>query len=1074
VTAVALAIAVVAFVMDCAPVAAQISDGFYYLQEDKPRRKKRPAAQKPLDPAATVTPPGTAGAATPGTAPPPAAPAAAPQAAPLLPPPSATEAGKAEGTAATPPAQMPSDAAKATAAPPAGAPPPESSESAGQRAPAAAPPAAASPAKAAAPKAPAHAAAGDRIDPKVAAIADTLTGPDEAKFEALLNPPPRAGEKPVGQPVETSPPTETGAVPGPPPIGPDIETSATAPPPATADAPAAQVNEQEGGRTERGVSFVPGIRGELDERLALEDRARELFDAGRLPEAETEAKRLLALLTKDAPPTTDPAIAAVNLLGEIHQADGRLDQADEHYRRALALELAQSGEISPEAPVSLDQDEAFSLARIASVASARGSSADAGRLFERALRISTRYEHPATVDLLSEYARHEWRAGQLDKAENLFRQSIALAKRLPDFVLPSSTVYALNSLARVKHAQGDLDASLAAFREAKNVPQASAMTTPGDRDAYAFDDFLAVAYERATRAQAEREALSAEAFEAAQRAKFGDAAAALAQMAARQAQRQGPLADLARQYQDLTRKRGKQERQLASLLRSQVPDKAVVSETRQTLSDANLAIGELEQLFATDFPHYAALANPSPASLVETQALLAPNEAMIVVALAGQNSFAWALTRSTAEWRALALSSEELGETVDSLRCGLDYSAWTGDGEKRCQKLLGVSHTYADLVAADSSRRKPLPFDLARASKLYNAILGPFESAIRSKQLIVVPDGALSSLPLSVLVTEKPSAAIPSSLASYRTAAWLGARQPITMLPSVSSLRALRRTSQPEPAPEAYLGIGDPTLTGTGACPKIAVPATCSLSGAGSEMTDLGTRFSRVASGTLSSLASLFRSGLANVDAVRTLCPLPDTAHELKCVAQSLNAPAGHILTGRAATESALKHTPLDRYRVVHFATHGLLAGQSKQLAGTGAEPALVLTPPAQASAEDDGLLTTSEISELKLNADWVIMSACNTAAGAGSEHSEALSGLARAFFYAGARTLLVSHWEVNSEAAVKLTTHALAEMQAHPAMSRAEALKSSMATLITSEAPYAAHPAYWAPFVIVGEGATH
>jgi CHAT domain-containing protein len=169
-----------------------------------------------------------------------------------------------------------------------------------------------------------------------------------------------------------------------------------------------------------------------------------------------------------------------------------------------------------------------------------------------------------------------------------------------------------------------------------------------------------------------------------------------------------------------------------------------------------------------------------------------------------------------------------------------------------------------------------------------------------------------------------------------------------------------------------------------------------------------------------------------------------------------------------------LKHTPLDRYRVVHFATHGLLAGQSKQLAGTGAEPALVLTPPAQASAEDDGLLTTSEISELKLNADWVIMSACNTAAGAGSEHSEALSGLARAFFYAGARTLLVSHWEVNSEAAVKLTTHALAEMQAHPAMSRAEALKSSMATLITSEAPYAAHPAYWAPFVIVGEGATH
>jgi CHAT domain-containing protein len=446
---------------------------------------------------------------------------------------------------------------------------------------------------------------------------------------------------------------------------------------------------------------------------------------------------------------------------------------------------------------------------------------------------------------------------------------------------------------------------------------------------------------------------------------------------------------------------------------------------------------------------------------------------MIVIALAGQNSFAWALTRSSAEWRALAPTSEELAEKVEALRCGLDYTAWRGAGEKRCQKLLGVSLTYADLVAADSARRKPLPFDLARASELYSAILGPFESEIRNKHLIVVPDGALARLPLSILVAEKPATAVPSSPAGYREAAWLGSRQPITMLPSVSSLRALRLTSRPVPAPEAYLGIGDPALTGRPGCPKLTVPAACPQPGASGTAAGLTESFSRLASDAATSLASLFRSGLADVDAVRTLCPLPDTAHELKCVAQSLGAPPGELLTGSAASEAALKHAPLDRYRVVHFATHGLLAGQTKQLAKTGAEPALVLTPPLEASAENDGLLTTSEISELKLNADWVIMSACNTASGAGPESNEALSGLARAFFYAGARTLLVSHWEVNSEAAVKLTTRAFAEMRSTPALARDEALRLSMAALIANGAPYEAHPAYWAPFVIVGEGAT-
>ena len=160
----------------------------------------------------------------------------------------------------------------------------------------------------------------------------------------------------------------------------------------------------------------------------------------------------------------------------------------------------------------------------------------------------------------------------------------------------------------------------------------------------------------------------------------------------------------------------------------------------------------------------------------------------------------------------------------------------------------------------------------------------------------------------------------------------------------------------------------------------------------------------------------------------------------------------------------------LDRYRIIHFATHGLLAADTLDLTGTRSEPALVLSPPDTASELDDGLLTASEISALKLNADWVVLSACNTAAGAGGA-SEALSGLARAFFYAGARALLVSHWPVGSDAAVRLTTGAFDELRASPAIGRAEAMRRSMTALLDKGPPEEAHPAFWAPFSVVGEG---
>ena len=126
---------------------------------------------------------------------------------------------------------------------------------------------------------------------------------------------------------------------------------------------------------------------------------------------------------------------------------------------------------------------------------------------------------------------------------------------------------------------------------------------------------------------------------------------------------------------------------------------------------------------------------------------------------------------------------------------------------------------------------------------------------------------------------------------------------------------------------------------------------------------------------------------------------------------------------------------------------------------------------PSRRRRTDDGLLTASEVAALKLDADWVVLSACNTASG-GEAGAEALSGLARAFFYAGARALLVSHWPVDSYAATMLTSRTFAAMRKFRGLGRAEAFRRAMLALSSDDKrPWAAHPSIWAPFTVVGAG---
>ena len=172
---------------------------------------------------------------------------------------------------------------------------------------------------------------------------------------------------------------------------------------------------------------------------------------------------------------------------------------------------------------------------------------------------------------------------------------------------------------------------------------------------------------------------------------------------------------------------------------------------------------------------------------------------------------------------------------------------------------------------------------------------------------------------------------------------------------------------------------------------------------------------------------------------------LPDTAEELRAIAAALGVdPATTLKLGKDANERVVKATKLSAYRIVAFATHGLMADDIDGLD----QPALALTAPRVAGITGTGFLTMEDILTLKLNADWVMLSACNTGAGAG-EGAEAASGLGRAFFYAGARTLLVTNWSVHSQSARALIADVFRRQASDPKLTRTEALRRAMMGLL-------------------------
>ncbi|MBN9497623.1 MAG: CHAT domain-containing protein [Alphaproteobacteria bacterium] len=509
---------------------------------------------------------------------------------------------------------------------------------------------------------------------------------------------------------------------------------------------------------------------------------------------------------------------------------------------------------------------------------------------------------------------------------------------------------------------------------------------------------------------------------------------AIAQMSSRAGAGDPALEDAIRREQDLAQQVQATRAILAdaSAAPAEQRDANVEAQLRAQATAQDAERKRLADDIARRFPDYAQLRFPRPPTTAETQQALKPDEAMLAFFVGQRASYVWAVRQGQApRFAAVAMGDAQIADDVKALRAALDPNA----------------ATLADIPA----------FDTARSHKLYTALVAPVAASLSGARAIVaVPHGPLGQLPLGVLTTKPGSPRAVSNapmFAEYRDASWLVRDYAVLQVPSASALRALRGLRAPAAGRREFAGFGDPQFS-----PQ-AMPAQTASAG---QVATRGARLVRRNAPVVDAAAS---ARLAD------LPPLPDTADEVMSVANALHAdPARDVFLGARASERGVREADLIHRRFVMFATHGLVPGDLDGLV----QPALALSAPEVSGGEGDGLLTMEKILRLKLDADWVVLSACNTASGDG-EGAEAISGLGRAFFYAGARALLVTSWPVETVSARTLTTDLFARQAADPKLDRATALRQSMLGLIGTGPEGAgfvyAHPIFWAPFLLVGDG---
>jgi CHAT domain-containing protein len=374
-----------------------------------------------------------------------------------------------------------------------------------------------------------------------------------------------------------------------------------------------------------------------------------------------------------------------------------------------------------------------------------------------------------------------------------------------------------------------------------------------------------------------------------------------------------------------------------------------------------------------------------------------------------------------------AITLSEDDGWVFLLRNGTIAVSRIDSGLKQIAEL--VRRTRAGIELSSSG----LPtFDVADAQKLYQLTLGGVASSLEGvKSLVVAPTGPLLSLPFEVLLTG------PADATNLADAPWLVRRFTLAHVPAPSNFVSLRKIATGSRASRPWFGFGDFR-------PVTLAQAEKTFSGPG-----------------CAESAKLLAS----------LPPLPYARKELDAARALLGADTSDELLGPAFTADAVVKARLKDYRILQFSTHALLPAELR----CQSEPAIVTSAPANAANASGALLTASGVVGLDLDADLVILSACNSGGPGGTTAGESLSGLARAFFYAGARSLEVTHWSVNDQVAAFLVADTLRRLRENASIGIVGALRDAQLAMLADAGKglpaEIAHPFFWAPFAVIGEG---
>lgn len=600
--------------------------------------------------------------------------------------------------------------------------------------------------------------------------------------------------------------------------------------------------------------------------------------------------------------------------------------------------------------------------------------------------------------------------GRLSAAETYFNSALTERRQLHGD--GPQTIQVLSALAAAYQREGSYTSAIVTYREifkllgTLKVPPSAAISP---EDLIPFGRAV-TAYAQTLKDPNQIQGLFSEAFDAFQYVRSENVSQIIAQSAARLSSNNPEMQTLLDQLAQAKRRRDTTNTELTYEMGLPAEQRSKIVEDRLTTQrkQAEDEIAYYDQELTQKFPDYANLVKPKPLTLIEMRRRLGSQEGVISFLIGRKDSFVTLIRRDGIFIGQVKENEKSLAEAVTALRRGLEIQGTT-----------------------------VIDFDLGRSHQLYKSLFGEIEPQLKGlTHLVVAPSGPLASLPFSVLVTQPPK------INRYREAAWLVGQSAVSHVPSLHAFFSLRTIDRPVKPAKKLFAVGNPILSGRNQ--KLLNPNASPLA------------------------TSCRQDGPVPPELIAGLLPLPDTESEINSVSRALGvAGRDHLLTGRNATEENFRTRKLDDYRVLYFATHGLLPGELK----CQTEPGLVLTPPQKSKDRlNDGLLEASEIATMRVNADLVVLSACNTAGAGGRFGGDALSGLAESFFFAGARNLLVSHWQVPSAATTQLMSVLFEAAGPELNQGISSSLRAAQRKMIAAE--NTAHPFFWGAFVLVGDGA--